>query len=98
MLDRAEAAQVLQILDIDMPVVDLVTALPQEIADHVLARPFGAAGRGDRDKIPRRRQLRVKAGVDGVEEFLSRIGIHSAAPIENSGVRGVTYPNPLSDR
>ena len=77
MLDRAEAAQVLQILDVDVPVVDLVAALAQEVADHVLARPLGAAGRGDRNEIPRRRQLRVKAGIDGVEDFLLRIGIHA---------------------
>ena len=67
MLDRAKAAQVLQIVDIDMPVVDLVAALPQEIADHVLARTFGAAGRGNCDKIPRGGELRVETGVDGIE-------------------------------
>ena len=44
MLDRPEAAQILQILYVDMPVVDLVAACAQEIADHVLARSFGAAG------------------------------------------------------
>ena len=82
MLDRTEAAQVLQIVDIDMPVVDLVAALPQQVADHVLARSLGAAGRGDRNEFLRRRQLRVKAGVDGVEDFLLRIGIHvAAAPV-----------------
>lgn len=83
MLDWTEAAQILQILDIDMPVVDLIAALAQQIADHVLARPFGAAGRGNRDKIPGRRKLRVKAGIDGVEDSLSRIGSHAAAPIGN---------------
>jgi hypothetical protein len=82
MLDRAKAAQILQILDVDMPVVDLIAALPQQVADHVLARPFGAAGRGDRNEIPRRRQLRIKAGVDGVKDFLLRIGRHAAAPVE----------------
>ena len=88
MLDRAEAAQVLQIVDIDMPVVDLVAALPQQIADHVLAWSLGAAGRGDRDEIPRRRKLRVEAGIDGVEDFLLRIGIHlAAAPVGSSGGR-----------
>ena len=77
MLDRTEAAQILQIVDVDMPVVDLVAALAQEIADHVLTRPFGAAGRGDRDKIPRGRKLRIEAGVDGVEDFLLVIaGVH----------------------
>ena len=70
MLDRAEAAQILQVVDVDMPVVDLVAALAQQIADHVLARPLRAAGRGYRDEIPRGRQLRVEAGVDGVEDLL----------------------------
>src|SRR5438132_12488113 len=84
MFDRAKAAQVLQILDVDMPVVDLIAALAQEIAEHVLARPFGAAGRGNRNEIPCRRQLRIKAGVNGVEDFLLRIGRHAAAPVENS--------------
>ena len=77
MLDRTEAAQILQIPDVDMPVVDLVAALAQEIADHVLARPLGAAGRGDRDEIPGGRQLRVKAGIDGVENFsFVFVGVH----------------------
>ena len=77
MLDRAEAAQILQVLDVDMPVVDLVAALAQEIADHVLARPLGAAGRGDRDEIPRGRELRVEGGIDGVENFLLVVaGVH----------------------
>ena len=84
MLDRAEATQTLQILDVDMPVVDLIAALAQEIADHVLAWPFGAASRGNRNEIFRRRQLRVKASVDGVEDFLLRIGRHAAAPVETS--------------
>ncbi len=84
MLDRTKTAQILQIVDVDMPVVDLIAALAQEIADHVLARPFGAAGRGDRNEIPCRRQLRIKAGVDGVEDFLLRIGRHAAAPVANS--------------
>ena len=60
-----------KIVDIDMPVVDLVAALPQEIADHVLARPFRAAGRGNRDKIPCGRKLRVEIGVDGVEDLFA---------------------------
>src|ERR1700724_1839661 len=67
MLDRAKAAQVFQIGDIDMPVVDLVAALPQEIADHVLARTLGTAGRGNCNKIPRGGELRVETGVDGIE-------------------------------
>src|SRR4051794_12727743 len=83
MRDRTKAAQVLQILDIDMPVVDLIAALAQEIADHVLARPLGAACRGDRDKIPGGRKLGIKAGIDGVEDFLMRFGSHAAAPVGN---------------
>jgi hypothetical protein len=77
MLDRTEAAQVLQFIDIDMPVVDLIAALAQQIADQVLARPFRAAGRGNRDKIPCGRKLRLEIGVDGVEDFLLGIdGVH----------------------
>ena len=84
MLDRTEAAQILQILDVDMPIVDLIAALAQEVADHVLARPFGAARRWYRNEIPCCRQLRIEAGVDGIEDFLLRIGRHAAAPVENS--------------
>src|SRR3977135_318654 len=69
MLDRAEAAQITDIVAVDMPVVDVVAALPQEIADHVLARPRGAAGRGNRHKIPCGRKLRVETGIDGIEDF-----------------------------
>src|SRR3984957_2774382 len=77
MLDRAEAAQRLQLLDIDMPVIDLIAALPQQIADHILARTFGAAGRGYRDEIPGGRDLRIEIGVDGIEDLLLDIaGIH----------------------
>jgi len=73
MLDRAEAAQVFQIVDLDVPVVDLIAALTQEIAHHVLARPFRTAGRRNRDKIPRRGQLRVEIGVHGIKDFLPAI-------------------------
>ena len=73
MLDRAKAPQVFQIVDIDMPVIDLVAALPQEIADHVLARTFGTAGRGNGDKIPCGGELRVETGVDGIEDPLPGI-------------------------
>ena len=80
MLDRTKTAQILQIVDVDMPVVDLIAALAQEIADHVLARPFGAAGRGNRDKIPRGGKLGVEAGIDGIEDFFLGIdGIHGVA-------------------
>ena len=70
MFDRAEAAQILQIVDIDMPVVDLIAALAQEVADHVLARPLRATGRGYRDKITCGCKLRLEIGVDGVENPL----------------------------
>jgi len=70
MLDRTEAAQVFQILDVDMPVVDLIAARAQEIADHVLARPLGAAGRRDRNEIACGRKLGIEAGIDGVEDSL----------------------------
>jgi hypothetical protein len=69
MLDRAEAAQIPDIVDVDMPVVDLIAALPQEIADHVLARPFGAAGGGYSHKIPCGRKLRIETGIHGIEDF-----------------------------
>ena len=78
MLDRSDAAQVFQLIDVDMPVVDLVAALAQEIADHVLARSFRAARGGNRNKIPRGRKLRVEIVVDGVENSLFGIaGVHS---------------------
>ena len=83
MLDRSKAAQILQFIGVDMPVVHLIAALAQEIADHVLTRPFGAAGRGDRDEIPGSRELRVEAGIDGIQDLPLRIGSHPAAPIEN---------------
>ena len=76
MLDRAEAAQVLQVVDIDRPVVDLVAALPQQIADHVLARTFRAAGGGNRDKIPRGGKLRVEIGINRIKDFSLGIGVH----------------------
>jgi hypothetical protein len=100
MLDRAEAAQVFQIIDIDMPVIDLIAALAQEIADHVLARPFGAAGRGYRDKIPCGRELRVEAGIDGIEDSSAVIaGVHCVtvplgAGIENARSRGSNHTLP----
>jgi hypothetical protein len=74
MLDWAEAAQIFQLVDVDMPIVDLIAALSQKIADHVLARSFRAARRGNRDKIPRGRKLCLEIGIHGVEDFLSGIG------------------------
>ena len=77
MLDRTESAHIPEIVDIDMPVVDLVAALPQEIADHVLARPFRASDRGYGDKIRGGRKLRVETGIDGIEDLSPGIeGVH----------------------
>jgi hypothetical protein len=53
-----------------MPIVHLIAALAQEVADHVLARPLRAAGRGDGDEIARGRELCVEAGIDGIEDSL----------------------------
>src|SRR5260370_35389426 len=77
MLDRPKTAQIFQVGDIDMPIVDLVAALPQEIADHVLARPFRAAGAAARDQIPRGRELRANTSVARTSAFLPGIdGVH----------------------
>src|SRR6266478_304402 len=82
MLDRTETAQIPEVVEIDVPVVDLVTALTQEIADHVLARSLRTAGGRNRYKIPGRRKLRVEIGVDCIEN--SSPGI--------AGVHGITFP------
>src|ERR1700704_2395231 len=80
MLDRAEAAQILEIVEIDVPVVDLVAAPAQQIADHVLARTFRAASRGNRYKIPCGSELRVETGIDGVKDFaFDIVGTHCRA-------------------
>src|SRR5690348_13224900 len=78
MLDRTVAAQSLEIVEINMPVVDLITSLAQEIADHILARTFRASGRGDRDKIACCLELGLEAGIDGIEDFLDIVCIHGA--------------------
>src|ERR1035437_9437108 len=83
MLDRTESAQIPEIVDIDMPVVDLVAALSQEVADHVLAWPFRAAGTGKRGKISCGSKLRAKIGVDGIEDFSLAV----------DGVHCVTFPS-----
>ncbi|BBO12959.1 hypothetical protein TM102_44290 [Bradyrhizobium sp. TM102] len=80
MLDGAEAAQILEIVDVDVPVVDLVAARAQEVADHVLARPLRPAGRRDCDKIACGGELGLEAGIDGVKNPLLRFGIHQATP------------------
>src|SRR5215472_13310115 len=48
---RPKATQTLQIVDIDMPIVDLVAALAQEIGDHVLAWSLRTPRRGYRDQV-----------------------------------------------
>ena len=109
MLDRAETAQIPEIVDIDMPVVNLVAALPQEIADHVLTRPFGTAGGGYRDKIPRGGKLGVEIGVDGVEDLLLGIdGVHfrdyfplllsESGPGQYTGLFGGEIARPMETR
>jgi hypothetical protein len=75
-LDRAIAAQVLQIVEIDMPVVDLIAPFAQEISDHVLAWAFRATGRGNCDKIAGGRKLRVETGIDGIEDSFRDIAVH----------------------
>ena len=75
MFDRAKAAQIPEIMEIDVPVVDLVAALAQQVSDHVLARPLGAAGRGNRDEIPRGRELGIEIGVDRVEDSSCGCGV-----------------------
>ena len=85
-LDRAEAAQILEVVDVDMPVVDLIAAFAQEIAHHVLARAFRAARRRDRDEVARGRKLSVEAAVDGVQNPLLRFGIHCG--LLQSGIPG----------
>src|SRR5450759_2220309 len=92
MFDRTESAQFPEIVDIDMPVVDLVTALPQEVADHVLARSFRAAGTGNRDKIPRGSKLRVEIGVDGIEDFA--LAIYGVQCVPFPSVRDVAKAAP----
>ncbi|MEY9285302.1 hypothetical protein ABIA03_006494 [Bradyrhizobium yuanmingense] len=87
MLDRTEAAQILQILDVDMPVVDLVAAFAQEIADHVLAWSLRPAGRRDRDEIAGGCKLSLEAAVDGVKNPLLRFGIHSGVSRHSNGPR-----------
>jgi hypothetical protein len=69
-----------------MPVVDLVAALAQEIADHVLTRPFSAASRGDRDKIPGGRELRIEIGINGVEDFLLGVAGNHVVIVPVTGV------------
>ena len=98
MIDRAEAAQISQIVDVDMPVVDLIAALAQEIADHVLARPFRAAGRGYRDKIARGGKLGVEIGVDGIEDFPSGIDDVHIRSIPVCGFQNQERANRLHSR
>src|ERR1700674_2775150 len=76
MLDRTDPTQILEVVDVDMPVVDLVAALAQQIADHVLARSLRAAGRGYGYKICGGRELLVEIGVDRIEDSSPCIARH----------------------
>ena len=69
MFDRAEPAQILEIVDVDMPVVDLVAALPQKITDHVRHGPSAPAGGRNRDKIPCGSKLGIEIDVDCVNDL-----------------------------
>jgi hypothetical protein len=81
-----------------MPVVDLVAALPQEIADHVLARSLGAAGGWYRDESLRGRKLGVEIGVDGIEDFPSGIDDVHIRSIPVSGFQNRERANRLGSR
>ena len=74
MLDRSKTAQLFQCIEIDGPVVDLVSPLAQEIADHVLTRPLRAARRGDRDEIPRHGKLRVERVIHRAQNSPLNVG------------------------
>ena len=74
MLDRTVTAHVLERIELDVPIVDLVAAHAQEIAEHVLAGPFGAASGGNGDEIARGRELMVESVVDGVDDSLRDVG------------------------
>jgi hypothetical protein len=67
MLDRAEAAQVSEIIDIDM-VIDLIAALAQQCRSCP-----GMALRRHGSRVSRRnpggRELRVETGIDGIQDF-----------------------------
>ena len=69
-----------------------IATLAQQIADHVLAWSFRAAGRRNGDKILRGRQLRIEAAVDRVEDSLPGIaGIHG---IVSPVTVGLAHPAP----
>ena len=67
MVNRTEAAQVFQIIDIDAPVVDLVAALAQQVMHHVLTRAFRAARRGNGRELFRCLKLPIESIVDRIE-------------------------------
>ena len=72
--DRTVAGQVLEIVLLDHPVVDLVAALAQQPRHHVLTRRFLAAGARDRRERDRRRQLRLEGGIDRGLDALAGAG------------------------
>ena len=73
MLDRTVAAQILEVVRVDVPIVHLIAALAQQVADHVLTRALGAARAGDGHKVLRGRELRVEGVVHGIENALAGI-------------------------
>ena len=68
-----------------MPIVDLVAALAQEVAYHVLTRPLRPAGRRDRDEVAGGCKLSFKAAIDGVKNPLLRFGVHSGNSRRSNG-------------
>ena len=73
-LDRTVAGQVLEVVLIDDPVVDLVAALAQQPRHHVLARRFLAARARNRREGDRRRYLRLEGGFDRGFDALAGAG------------------------
>jgi hypothetical protein len=53
-----------------MPVINLIITLPQQIADHILARSLGTSGGGNSDQLTCGGKLRVETIVDGIENSL----------------------------
>ena len=84
MLDRTKAAQTPEVIDIDMPVVNLIAARAQEVADHILTRPLGAAGRWNRNEVPGRGKLNIEIVIDRIQDFLPYIRIHRIASLTDS--------------
>jgi hypothetical protein len=67
MLDRTEAAQFFQVIDIDVPVIDFIATLPQQVAHHILTRALRSPRARDCGKLPCGFDLSVERLVHGVE-------------------------------